>query len=152
MTIANLTVPLRTDQDYFASEGLAENNTDTSLVLTTRQRLIVMLYALVFEHARQCDVWYCLLQVPPSLLSLLQTYFRVTPVPRQATTAEHQTPSSSLMIPVLCDLQKCSIKYALLLMRENLSPRRLPKPYPGRSENDGWSVCRRLAKSKLRWR
>ena len=122
---SNITVPPVNEKDYFADE-FGRQGADAK-ALPTRQRLIVILYALVFEHARKCDVWYCLLHVPPSLVPLLQKYFRVTPVPlkeNRTKDVENTDPPSlkaTTLVPVLCDLQKCSMKYALLLQRESLA-------------------------------
>ena len=121
---SNITVPPVNEQDYFVDAFAQSANAQS---LPTRQRLIIILYALVFEHARKCDVWYCLLHAPPSLVPLLQKYFRVTPVPlKEDKTKDVENPDApslkrTKLIPVLCDLQKCSTKYALLLQRENLA-------------------------------
>jgi len=118
-----ISVPPIKDKDHYADEFAAKSERDS---LSQRQRLIIILYSLVFEHARMCDVWYCLLQVPQSLVSLLQKYFRLTSVPTKERSnddaAQHgNTGKNSELVPMLCDLQKWSMKYALLLQKEALS-------------------------------
>lgn len=96
----------QTGEDHFAAE--MENVRGEEL--TTRQRLIIILYALTLDHARICDVCYCLLKVPKSLVKLLQKFFRMTPI----SAGKNETS----LVPMLCDLQKCSTRYAFLLQKE----------------------------------
>ncbi|CAB9514837.1 Protein Jade-1 [Seminavis robusta] len=122
----NVASPPPGEHDYFADDVSSSAGSDWG-VLSERRRLIILLYALVLEHARQCDVCYCLLQVPPSLVPLLQQFFRMTPVPlkkkkKLPTGPDGLTPTAaaSTFVPMLCDLHKCSTKYALLLQKEIL--------------------------------
>ena len=119
----NLTSPPTVDQDYFVEDCESKEGHDRN-TLPLRHRLIVILYALALEHARMCDIWYCLLEVPPSLVALLQKFLRMTPVPLKSTDSSIAEPGSdtskSFLVPMLCDLSKCSTNYALLLQQEIL--------------------------------
>ena len=67
---------------------------------------IIALTALALEHARVCDVWYGLLQVPRDVASVLVTYFRMV-----------QLAEENNLVTLVCDLKKCSYKYAFLLFK-----------------------------------
>ena len=91
---------------------------------------IVML-ALAFEHARACSVWYSFCEIPKSLVSLGQKCFRMVksshksnnPTIRKPDKNGIQTDHSSSMavslVPMLCDLSKCSSRFALLRRKED---------------------------------
>jgi hypothetical protein len=126
-------IPPVTEQDYFANESASVSESRMAEI-TERQRLIVILYCVVLEHARKCDVCYCLLQVPPSLVPLLEKFFRMTQVPMRSRNiiGTSVDDNNSTFISMLCDLQKCSTKYALLLQRElrKESPTLAPQSKP----------------------
>ena len=67
---------------------------------------IIVLTALALEHARVCDIWYGLLQVPRDVASVLVKYFRMV-----------QLADENDLVTLVCDLKKCSFKYAFLLFK-----------------------------------
>jgi hypothetical protein len=74
--------------------------------------LFVYLVALALEHARACGVAYALVHVPDHMVGFFQTYFRMTL--RKYDASNHNSGVRTLV----CDLQKCSYRYAFLLFRE----------------------------------
>ena len=105
--------------------------------------LLLLLITLVLEHARRSHVWYALVSVPVGPLpSLLARYFRMTAAKesssfrntsdaRNDSTANqeaHDTDTATnvssnkvpRMVHMVCDIHKCSARYAFLRYKENL--------------------------------
>lgn len=72
--------------------------------------VFLVMIALALEHTRACDVWYSLWDCPQSVVPLNTNCFRMVKLPRN----EGQTGE-----PMVCDLKKCSSRYALLLMKQD---------------------------------
>lgn len=87
-----------------------------SVDLDNNVRLLMIAFAL--EHARAVDVWYCLWNAPEDLVNLNRNCFRMTTLP--ATDA---TSTASSGVPMICDLKKCSSRYALLKQKESSEQR-----------------------------
>lgn len=69
--------------------------------------VLVVLTALCLEHARACGIFYGLAHVPnPAVAALLSKFFRMVALKSDDTSAT-----------LLCDLNKCSSKYAFLLYK-----------------------------------
>lgn len=69
--------------------------------------VLVVLTALCLEHARACGIFYGLAHAPdPAVATLLSTYFRMVALKSEDTRST-----------LLCDLNKCSSKYAFLLYK-----------------------------------
>ena len=76
---------------------------------STDEPVLIILAALCLEHARACDIFYGFVQVAnPSIATLLCKYFRMVPL---------KNDDESRATTLLCDLNKCSYKYAFLLYK-----------------------------------
>jgi hypothetical protein len=108
----------------------------TDLPLTEREECILLLLtALCLEHARVNHVWYAVLQVSPQLVPFFQRYFCMTVVPSPAVAVsgddnnssnnkvhdQAAASSDSQHIHMVCDLHRCSYRYAFLLYRQDKS-------------------------------
>ena len=94
----------------------------------------LVLTALALEHARGCGIWYGLIEAPPSCVGLFSNFFRMMGLPSRThlETAgldinaisddkyinEGNHGRLSKTIPMVCDLKKCSYKYAFLLKEQ----------------------------------
>ena len=70
------------------------------------EQSILLLTALALEHGRACDIWYGLVQVPTKVAVVLIKYFRMV-----------QLSVHDDLVTLVCDLKKCSFKYAFLLFK-----------------------------------
>jgi len=82
-----------------------------------------MMLTSVMENARTAGVWYCLWDAPPEMVPMNEHCFRMTKLPN--------TSSSSTIIPMICDMKKCSWKYAALQYQQGI-----PKEGEASSESD----------------
>lgn len=79
--------------------------------LAARDKLLVLIMsALALEHARVNSVWYAIVKVPPALRQFFSRYFRMTPKTTEPRPGE-------TTIDMVCDLHKCSYRYALLTLK-----------------------------------
>eukprot|EP00934_Nitzschia_sp_Nitz4_P000149 Nitzschia sp. Nitz4//scaffold25_size161228//71935//80159//NITZ4_002431-RA/size161228-augustus-gene-0.113-mRNA-1//1//CDS//3329544589//149//frame0 len=81
-------------------------STSPELDDTVRLQMI----ALALDHARVVDVWYCLWDTPKDLVELNRKSFRMVPPSTPSAHSEH--------VVMICDLKKCSSRYALLKEKE----------------------------------
>jgi hypothetical protein len=73
------------------------------------ERVLIVLTALALEHARACDVFYGLAQVPEVMGAMLSKYYGMVPLKKGLSPSSPYT--------MLCDLNKCSSRYAFLLYK-----------------------------------
>lgn len=78
-------------------------------------RSLLVLTALALEHARNHGIWYGFVKASPHVASLLVKYFRMK---KLAESKEKE-------VTLVCDLKKCSFKYAFFLFKN-------PTPAPVR--------------------
>ena len=71
--------------------------------------LFVYLIAMALEHARASGVAYAIMNAPDYMVPFLKTYFRMV-------TTKNDTDTSS-SVTMVCDLYKCSSRYAFTLFR-----------------------------------
>lgn len=76
----------------------------------------VMLTSLALDHAARSGAWYGMLESHPSLVSFFVKYFRMNQSVHSRENADRSA------IPLLCDLKKCSSRYAVLLLEESFKP------------------------------
>jgi hypothetical protein len=76
-----------------------------SVEINDNVRLVMI--SLALEHTRACDVWYSLWDVPEPTVPLNTQCFRMVPLPKT---------NGQTGVPMICDLKKCSSRYALLAM------------------------------------
>jgi hypothetical protein len=81
--------------------------------------ILLLLTALCLEHARVCNVWYAVLQVPPKLAAFMQRYFRMSVVLGANTSSHTAAAAKDDFVDMVCDLHKCSYRYAFLLYRQD---------------------------------
>lgn len=84
----------------------------------------LILIALALDHARAADVWYCLWDAPTNTVESNKNIFRMVSLPAfkldgNAPSAQI-APKPSFTIPMICDLKKCSSRYALLKRKDML--------------------------------
>ena len=91
--------------------GSAESAPLPSVQVTDSVRLVMI--ALALEHTRACDVWYCLWDTPKSVVDLNRNCFRMVELPRS---------NGQKGVPMICDLKKCSSRYALLKQNDTVVP------------------------------
>ena len=91
---------------YLPGTGCKDSSLETALVL---------MYALALEHGRECGARYCLVEADPAISDFLQSRFRMDCVPSVQESLDEASNSSRLV----CDLEKCSTKYALLKQKES---------------------------------
>jgi hypothetical protein len=101
------------------SDIVSENRSLLREGLTETERaLLVVLTALVLEHARLSRVCYALLRVPVACRALFQTYFRMTMVvPQFAFNTNDDTSGSH--VDMVCDLSNCSTRLAFFRFKES---------------------------------
>jgi len=86
---------------------LSKISTDSDL-----RTALVLLYALMLEHCRACGANYCFVEADVTTASILRACFRMDQVP-----SEHNSIGRS-NLKFVCDVHKCSSKYALLQIAE----------------------------------
>jgi len=108
----------------FDDEKVAEQPNHSHIpnhVGSMSEQSVIVLTALALEHARACDVWYGLVQVPKNIAAILIKYFRMVQL-----AEEHD------LISLVCDLKKCSYKYAFLLFKTPKADECVPPPASSR--------------------
>jgi len=80
----------------------------------------VVMLAMALEHTRACDIWYGLYDVPESFVERSETCFRMVKLPRNDDVAFEESNDNIRRSsqPMICDLKKCSSRYAILKMKE----------------------------------
>lgn len=124
---------LLSDKD---SDGAAtEKQTQVEILESTageyENTIKMMMLSMALEHTRACGVWYGVWNVPQSLVGDAKRYFRMTNLPTSSVMNASETeaaivtsrPDAFILpaIPMVCDLKKCSSRYAILLMRDGES-------------------------------
>jgi hypothetical protein len=74
------------------------------------ENVLVVMSALALEHTRACEVWYALIESPVARAHLMEKHFRMVKLSRRE--------KQDGVVPMICDLKKCSTRYAFLRMRE----------------------------------
>lgn len=92
---------IRSERSFFQSPHTLLSEKD--------ELVLLLLTALVLQHVRVANVWYAVLQVPIELRSFYETYFRMT-----ATDDANEDASADGTIRMVCDINKCSSRYAFL--------------------------------------
>jgi hypothetical protein len=82
----------------------------------------VLLMSLALIHAWSHNIWYGMMESPAPLASFYAQYFRMITVGKQGT---HEPGAS--VVPLVCDLKKCSFRYAIHLREETLKSNELAK-------------------------
>eukprot|EP00980_Cylindrotheca_fusiformis_P016957 scaffold5159_cov112-Cylindrotheca_fusiformis.AAC.11 len=72
--------------------------------------VILVMFAMALEHTRSCDVWYCLWDAPRNEMGFNKDCFRMSKVPNSSENDDCD--------PMVCDVKKCSTKFAFLKMYE----------------------------------
>lgn len=72
--------------------------------------VILVLFAMALEHTRACAVWYCLWNAPQETMDFTRDCFRMSKLPKGKNKKGEE--------PLICDVQKCSSKYAFLKMKQ----------------------------------
>jgi hypothetical protein len=72
-----------------------------STLIENDDTVLLVMFALALEHTRACDVWYSLFK--KSFGGMIKDCFRMSPLPKSG---------------LVCDLKKCSSKYAFLKRHE----------------------------------
>ena len=94
-------------EDFGAEPGQTVTGSENE---STDDPVLIILTALCLEHARACDIFYGFVQVAdPTIATLLCKYFRMVPLKNSS--------EKSNAITLLCDLNKCTSKYAFLLYK-----------------------------------
>lgn len=107
-------------------------NTGTSVVTYAGyldEKVRIVMLALALEHARACSVWYSYYDIPKSQACITKKCFRMVEPSRiyeTRTTPEHvvnglknaRDPNRD-KVQLLCDLSKCSSRYALLRFKKD---------------------------------
>ena len=113
MQPVTMSEPCTTNEEKEKDEGKdsgGEPRQTATGAATTTDRVLIVLAALCLEHARACDIFYGLAQVSePTAATLLSKYFRMVPLKNNNNNETTTT--------LLCDLNKCSSKYAFLLYK-----------------------------------
>ena len=93
---------------------------DENTPTTIPEQVLSFLYTLAFEHTRSCEVWYALAPTEAENVSLWKRLFRMTSIPKAASASRFLSSSSSASekVPMVCDLTKCSTRYAFLKVLE----------------------------------
>jgi hypothetical protein len=76
---------------------------------------LLLLTSLVLQHARAAQVWYVTLLVPSRLQGFFATFFRMVP---SAKSVSSSPPTTTTMVRMVCDLNKCSTRYAFLMYQQ----------------------------------
>jgi hypothetical protein len=71
--------------------------------------VVLVMFAMALEHTRACGVWYSLWDKPRNDMEFNKDCFRMSKMPSQGEGDRD---------PMVCDLKKCSTKYAFLKMNE----------------------------------
>ena len=109
--------------DDGSTDNIEEVGTDTNKHLdveTTR----VLLVSLALIHAWSHNIWYGMMEAPYALVPFYQKYFRMVTVGKQKVSAE----DDKAIVPLVCDLKKCSFRYAIHLCEERLKSSQQPNP------------------------
>lgn len=85
-------------------------------VETTR----VLLVSLALIHAWGQNIWYGMMESPAPLVPFYERYFRMITVGKQEICPDD---SNDAIVPLVCDLKKCSFRYAIHLREEDLNSR-----------------------------
>jgi len=94
----------------------------------------IVLTSLALEHARQLDVWYSMMETPILSTSFYKTFFRMIKVVDQNRKGVSKTAC------MVCDLKKCSYRYACFL-KEEMSKSHNPAVQPIASLRERMLVC-----------
>jgi hypothetical protein len=114
----------------------------------------MIMLSLALEHTRACDVWYGVWDVPVALSEQTKKLFRMVHLPSTNSVTTPSEPEAdrcdavvrtiltSESIPMICDLKKCSSRYAILAMRDKFKESFSPKQNESPKEDLlGGDVC-----------
>eukprot|EP00804_Cyclotella_cryptica_P022786 CCRYP_005004-RB/>CCRYP_005004-RB protein AED:0.04 eAED:0.04 QI:4606/0.92/0.93/1/0.35/0.26/15/2034/1703 len=82
----------------------------------------ILLVSLSLIHAWSHNIWYGMMESPSPLVPFYVKYFRMITVGKHKTG--HDSDASTL-VPLVCDLKKCSFRYAIHLREESLKSSQL---------------------------
>lgn len=102
------------------------------------ENVLLLMYSLIIEHARACDVYYCLVEAPGKIVPFLQQFFRMTLLSedKEENKRDKETHAMEDILDInydcanerdcvhllLCDLKQCTYKYAFLSWKERMRP------------------------------
>eukprot|EP00956_Cyclotella_meneghiniana_P001632 scaffold1804_cov66-Cyclotella_meneghiniana.AAC.8 len=88
-----------------------------SIKLPDVETIRVLLVSLALIHAWGHNIWYGMMESPSSLVTFYERYFRMITVGKQESDPNQ---SKNAVVPLVCDLKKCSFRYAIHLREEDL--------------------------------
>ncbi|KAG7344241.1 PHD-finger domain containing protein [Nitzschia inconspicua] len=102
-------------------------------------RVKMVMLSMALEHTRACRVWYGVWDVPTSLADETRRCFRMAHLPSTSVMKISDTEmdegdlnenasTKHNGIPMICDLQKCSSRYAILAMKGSRTAAELSEP------------------------
>jgi hypothetical protein len=103
------------DDDNQHEEEKRRPEAATTAPLLSMSQLL-LLTSLVLQHARAAQIWYVTLLVPSRLQGFFATFFRMVPSAKSVSSASPTT--TTTMVRMVCDLNKCSTRYAFLLYKQ----------------------------------
>ena len=96
----------------------------SSISLKLNETVKVLMMAMALEHTRACGVWYGLYKAPLSSVERTAKYFRMVSLPHGSDAdmpeSNNDSKTSRQRQPMICDLKKCSSRYAMLKMKEDM--------------------------------
>ena len=103
------------DQSF--DEGKSKLATELEPTQKPIENAKVLLTALALNHASSADIWYGMIESPSHLVTFFTKYFRMSMV---GNLRESSDIPDDTRIPLVCDLKKCSFRYAILLLEQHL--------------------------------
>ena len=92
------------------------NSKEEPVLQENKETAKVLLTSLALEHASRSGVWYGMMESHSTLVPFFVKYFRMN---RNCNLQESLGVTIRAETPLVCDLKKCSYRYAILLLEEN---------------------------------
>jgi hypothetical protein len=97
-----------------ASNNETDNN--NAMKQPDFETIRVLLVSLALIHAWSHNIWYGMMEAPSQLVPFYAKYFRMISVGKKEKSEE----GDNAIVPLVCDLKKCSFRYAIHLREESL--------------------------------